>query len=178
MKIDNPFDKTEEFHQTFDNRRPQKPTAFSSKDASARAGFKAEELVEFLYASAGNDKEAFHQLVEQLKQDVDAAEKKMEQKKKKVEDPLVDQVDALIDLLYFTYGSFSLLGVDPTKLFSIVHEANMGKLFADGKPHYHEVTHKVLKPEDWEANYAPEPKIKAELERQIAYKLKKRDGAD
>lgn len=166
MKIDNPYEKTELFHQTFDNRRPETPKAFSSKEASARAGFKAEELVEFLYAAAGNDQTLFHTLVEQLKTDVDSAEEKMKQKEKVVEDPLVDQVDALIDLLYFTYGSFSLLGVDPTELFTIVHEANMGKLFPDGKPRYHEVTHKVLKPDDWEGKYAPEPKLKAELERQ------------
>lgn len=166
MKIDNPYEKTELFHKTFDNRRPEAPKAFSSKEASARAGFKAEELVEFLYAAADNDREVFHTLVEQLKADVDTAEEKMLNKEKTIEEPLVDQVDALIDLLYFTYGSFSLLGVDPTELFNIVHEANMGKLFSDGKPRYHEVTHKVLKPDDWEENYAPEPKIRAELERQ------------
>lgn len=166
MKIDNPYEKTELFHETFDNRRPEVPKAFTSKEASARAGFKVEELVEFLYASADNDAEQFHTLVQQLKADVDTAEKKMLQKEKQIDDVLVDQVDALIDLLYFTYGSFSLLGVDPTELFTIVHEANMGKLFPDGKPRYHEVTHKVLKPDDWEEKHAPEPKLKAELERQ------------
>lgn len=166
MKIDNPFEKAELFHQTFDNRRSETPRAFSSKEASARAGFKAEELVEFLHAAANNDQVLFHELVEQLKADVDTAEKKIQSKDKVIEDTLVDQVDALIDLLYFTYGSFSLLGVDPTELFAIVHEANMGKLFPDGKPRYHEVTHKVLKPDDWEEKYAPEPKLKAELERQ------------
>lgn len=166
MKIDNPFEKTEAFHKMFDNRRPVSPQAFSSKAASARAGFKAEELVEFLYASADNDPQEFARLVAQLKMDVDAAETKMLKKEKVIDDALVDQVDALIDLLYFTYGSFSLLGVDPTELFNIVHEANMGKLFEDGKPRYHEVTHKVLKPDDWEQRFAPEPKIKAELERQ------------
>lgn len=166
MKIDNPYEKAELFHETFDNRRPEAPKAFTSKEASARAGFKVEELVEFLYASADNDAEQFHTLVQQLKADVDTAEKKMLQKEKQIDDVLVDQVDALIDLLYFTYGSFSLLGVDPTELFTIVHEANMGKLFPDGKPRYHEVTHKVLKPDDWEEKHAPEPKLKAELERQ------------
>lgn len=168
MKIDNPFEKTEAFHQQFDNRRPESPQAFTREQASARAGFKVEELVEFLYGAAGNDQVQFKQLVTQLKKDVDAAEEKVLKKEKTVIDPLVEQVDALVDLLYFTYGSFSLLGVEPTPIFSIVHEANMGKLFPDGKPRYHPVTHKVLKPDNWEADYAPEPKIKAELERQKA----------
>ncbi|EOI00271.1 cof family protein [Enterococcus haemoperoxidus ATCC BAA-382] len=166
MKIDNPFEKTEAFHAKFDNRKPKTPTNFSAKQASDRAGFKVEELVEFLYGSANNDPEVFNQLVNQLKVSVDQAQVKVLDKQKKVTDPLVEQVDALIDLLYFTYGSFSLLGVDPTEIFSIVHEANMGKIFPDGKPHYHPVTHKVLKPDNWEADFAPEPKIKAEIERQ------------
>ena len=43
----------------------------------------------------------------------------------------------------------------------------MGKLFPDGKPHYDPVTHKVLKPANWERDYAPEEKIKQEIQRQI-----------
>ena len=58
---------------------------------------------------------------------------------------MIEQVDALTDILYFTYGSFSLLGVDPTNIFDIVHQANMGKLFPDGQPHYHPVTNKSAK---------------------------------
>ena len=44
-------------------------------------------------------------------------------------DPLVEQVDALTDILYFTYGSFSLLGIVPDRIFEIVHQANMGNYF-------------------------------------------------
>ena len=62
-------------------------------------------------------------------------------------------MDALIDTLYFTYGSFVLMGVDPERIFDIVHEANMGKVFPDGKAHFDPVTHKILKPDDWEEKY-------------------------
>ena len=41
---------------------------------------------------------------------------------------MVGQVDALIDTLYLTYGSFVLMGVDPEEVFEIVHRANMGKI--------------------------------------------------
>ena len=70
---------------------------------------------------------------------------------------MVGQVDALIDLLYLTYGSFVLMGVDPKPFFDTVHEANMGKIFPDGKAHFDPVTHKILKPSDWEERFAPEP---------------------
>ena len=36
----------------------------------------------------------------------------------------------------------------------------MGKIFPDGKAHFDPVTHKILKPDDWEEKYAPEPAIK------------------
>ena len=72
---------------------------------------------------------------------------------------MVGQVDALIDTLYLTYGSFVLMGVDPEEVFEIVHRANMGKIFPDGKAHFDPVTHKILKPDDWEEKYAPEPAI-------------------
>ena len=52
------------------------------------------------------------------------------------------------------------MGVDPEEVFEIVHRANMGKIFPDGKAHFDPVTHKILKPDDWEEKYAPEPAIK------------------
>lgn len=161
-----PFEMTEEFHRVFDPVRPKQPTAFQPEKAGFRAGFKAEELVEFLYASSNNSPETFEGLVEKLHQAIDEAKIKIEAKQQPVEDVLVEQVDALTDLLYFTYGSFSLLGVDPEPIMHIVHEANMGKLFPDGKPHYHPVTNKVMKPDHWSEVYAPEPRIKAEIQKQ------------
>ena len=105
-----------------------------------------------------------------MHQAIDQAQAKLAAKKQPVSDSLVEQVDALCDLLYFTYGSFSLLGVDPAPILAIVHEANMRKLFPDGQPHYDPETHKVMKPSDWEERYAPEPRIKAEIKRQLAQK--------
>ncbi len=165
-KITNPFKLVEEFHNVFAPAKSNTPTPFSPQEAINRAEFKAEELVEFLYGAANNDQQVFHQLVETFKVAIDQAEEKIINKQMPVTDPLVDEVDALTDLLYFTYGSFLMMGVDPTEIFSIVHQANMGKLFPDGKPHYHPITHKVLKPGDWEEKYAPEAKIKKELEKQ------------
>lgn len=80
-------------------------------------------------------------------------------------DTLRDQTDALIDLIYFAIGTFTLMGVKPEPFFDIVHNANMGKLHADGKPRFNEQG-KIIKPEGWAEKYAPEPKIVEELERQ------------
>ncbi|QGR00171.1 hypothetical protein EHS13_20010 [Paenibacillus psychroresistens] len=79
-----------------------------------------------------------------------------------------DQVDALIDLLYFTIGTFTIMGVKPEAIFDIVHAANMGKV-TDGKVTRNEQG-KILKPEGWKERFAPEPKIIAEINKQMGLK--------
>ena len=162
----NPFDMTEEFHQIFDPTIPAEPTAFSPERTLHRAAFKVEEIVEFAYSISDGQPETFDAAIDKLHQAIDTAKAKIVSQNRPVVDPLVVQVDALTDLLYFTYGSFSLLGVDPQPIMEIIHRANMGKLFPDGQPHYHPVTHKVMKPDNWARDYAPEERIKQELERQ------------
>lgn len=76
---------------------------------------------------------------------------------------IVAQADALADLLYFIYGTFVNIGVDPERVFTAVHEANMRKLWPDGKPRWREGDGKVIKPPDW---IGPEDAIAAEIERQ------------
>lgn len=75
---------------------------------------------------------------------------------------LEDQADAMIDTIYLALGTLVEMGVRPEKLFDIVHEANMGKLWEDGKPRYRE-DGKVIKPPTWQN---PEPQLKEEIERQ------------
>lgn len=76
---------------------------------------------------------------------------------------LYDEIDALIDLEYFILGTLVEHGVEPDRLFKIIHSANMKKLFPDGKPRYDE-SGKVIKPEGWKS---PDELIKKEIDRQI-----------
>ena len=127
--------------------------------------FKQEELVEFIRAAC-EDEASFDRSIASLHQALDQAAEKV-RTKHPAEQSLVGQVDALIDTLYLTYGSFVLMGVDPEQIFEIVHRANMGKIFPDGKAHFDPETHKILKPDDWEEKFAPEPAIQKELDRQM-----------
>lgn len=70
---------------------------------------------------------------------------------------IVEQADAMIDTIYFALGTLVEMGVSPDKLFYIVQEANMSKLWSDGMPHYNDVG-KVIKPEGWQ-----DPHTKLEL---------------
>ena len=158
------FNKVKAFHHLMDERTQEEPKAWDVKGATHRAAFKVEELVEFVRASSHSEEE-FQQAIRDLHQALDISADKVSQKIP-AESTLVGQVDALIDTLYFTYGSFVLMGVDPERIFEIVHQANMAKIFPDGKAQFDPVTHKILKPEDWEEKHAPEPAIKKEIERQ------------
>ncbi|MFS9153201.1 Cof-type HAD-IIB family hydrolase [Streptococcus infantis] len=159
------FNKVKAFHHMMDERTQEEPKAWDLEGATHRADFKIEELVEFVRASSNSD-EDFQAAVAEMHRALDKAVTKVSKNIPAKQD-LIGQVDALIDTLYFTYGSFVLMGVDPERIFEIVHQANMGKVFPDGKAHFDPVTHKILKPDDWEEKYAPEPAIKKEIERQI-----------
>lgn len=161
---DEQFNQVKAFHRAMDGRTQETPMAFDTETVCHRAGFKLEEIVEWVQASVDSDA-ALESIVADLHRSLDQALEKV-QKKSQPKRSLVGQVDALIDLLYFTYGSFALMGVDPHPIFDIVHAANMGKIFPDGKAHFDPVTHKILKPDGWEEQYAPEGKIATNLSEQ------------
>lgn len=159
------INKVKTFHGVMDGETQEKPVVWQPQDALYRTMFKQEELVEFVRAASTSEEE-FDRSVAALHEALDKAADKV-RSKHPAEISMVGQVDALIDTLYLTYGSFVLMGVDPEEVFEIVHRANMGKIFPDGKAHFDPVTHKILKPDDWEEKYAPEPAIKKELDRQL-----------
>ena len=76
---------------------------------------------------------------------------------------VVDQADAMIDLIYLALGTLVEIGVQPEELFAIVHGANMSKLWPDGKVHTNPETGKVMKPPTF---VRPEPLLEAEIKRQ------------
>ncbi|WP_221913561.1 Cof-type HAD-IIB family hydrolase [Streptococcus halichoeri] len=169
---DENFNKVKDFHRVMDGDTVETPRGYTLAAAGHRAGFKVEEIVEFLFAASQGDKNTFTQALMDLHSAIDQAAIKV-QSTEHAESPMVGQVDALVDLLYFTYGSFVLMGVDPQPIFETVHEANMGKLFPDGKAHYNPVTHKILKPDYWQERYAPEAAIKKELDKQLQKSLQR-----
>ena len=177
VSADPHFNKVKNFHRLMDGRSQEEPRAWDLQDSLHRSDFKLEEIVEFVAASAQNEEE-FDAGVQQLHQALDKAQAKVK-KKDAIGHTLTGQADALVDMLYLTYGTFALMGVDPEKIFDIVHQANMGKIFPDGKAHFDPVTHKILKPDDWEEKYAPEPAIEKEIQRQLAaYQHREKENQD
>ncbi|MFP7495390.1 HAD family hydrolase [Terribacillus saccharophilus] len=159
------YNQVKEFHKAFNHLHNDKPTPMSKENALNRTVWSGEELIEFLYASAGGSITEFEKLYEQFLTGLESAKSKISDAKKPVDDILVAQADALIDEAYFNNGSFAILGIEPEPLFDIVHEANMGKLH-NGVAKYRESDGKIIKPENWERDFAPEKRLKAEIKRQ------------
>jgi predicted HAD superfamily Cof-like phosphohydrolase len=155
------FFKVREFQKAFNCPAPDVPTVLSDKLAINRASFVLEEVIELLYATAG-DKDRFDKFFAELILNAEETYKK-QLTKPFPEERLIGQIDALIDIKYFAEGGLVETSVVPDRIFDLVHQANMSKIFSDGKPHYDKVG-KVIKPEGWEA---PEPKIEEEVKRQI-----------
>jgi predicted HAD superfamily Cof-like phosphohydrolase len=74
---------------------------------------------------------------------------------------IADQADAMIDLIYFALGTLVEMGVPPEGIFSIVHKANMDKLWEDGLPRWR-ADGKTMKPPGWQD---PGPLIEEEIKR-------------
>ncbi len=77
---------------------------------------------------------------------------------------LEEQVDAIVDLIYFALGTMVELGVEAAPVFHIVHQANMGKLWADGRPRFRDDDGKVVKPSSWKD---PAELVTQEIRRQM-----------
>lgn len=75
---------------------------------------------------------------------------------------IYEQIDAMIDNIYFALGTLVEIGVYPEKIFEIVQNANMSKLWEDGKPRYNK-DGKVIKPNGWQD---PHDLIKTEINKQ------------
>lgn len=165
------------FHKAFGLGVANKPTPIDKKVALSRAIWTAEELVEFLHASVAGEEDEFDKMIGNFIEGIHAAYRKSMQVGP-IDDVLTAQADALTDVDYFNQGTFTLMGVEPFNLFKIVQEANMGKLWEDGKPRFREGDGKIVKPPHWEEKFAPEPRLKEEIQRQIdanrVVKVKKR----
>lgn len=163
--------QTDTFHRVFGHPMADTPTLPDSETVQNRVNYIAEELVEALGAMAINKHDLVN-MVDSLVDAVSAAEDKQIEEGflKTDEAKLVALADAFTDINYFNQGNFTIIGIEPQPLFNIVQEANMAKLGEDGKPIIRESDGKIMKPEGWAENHAPEPKLAAEIKRQMEAK--------
>jgi len=73
------------------------------------------------------------------------------------------QADALVDSYYYSLNCAAKKGVNLSKIFQLVHEANMNKRDPNTGKFLRREDGKIIKPKNW-----VEPDITAEIERQTA----------
>lgn len=152
------YEQVKAFHEAFNQTMPDRPTLLECNEDPAAVLYYMNQLDAVCEnmkkeGLGGEVVKRASWMLEELVEFMDSSD-------------LEGQVDALTDLIYFAIGTFTLMGVKPEPFFNIVHEANMGKLHEDGKPRFNDQG-KIIKPADWESQYAPEPKIRKELFRQV-----------
>lgn len=90
-----------------------------------------------------------------------------------LEDPdkqtITDQTDAYMDIIYFGLGGLVEIGVLPQSVLDIVNGANMAKVWPDGSVRRRE-DGKIIKPDNWERDHAPEERIAAEIQLQSKHR--------
>lgn len=176
---DDNFNKVKDFHQQLTGSPHETPSVYSLAEAGRRAAVTLEALVAFLAANSQGDQTALTQEILNLHGALDQVADAIKAKPLP-ESPLVGQVTALTDLLYYTYGSFVLMGVDPKPVFDTVHEVNMAQSLPAGQDQaapagqrgVEQVTKQSLSTGLGQEKAGPEAAIKRELERQISKALK------
>ncbi|MGR8827739.1 haloacid dehalogenase [Leuconostoc citreum] len=153
------YNQAQAFHRFFDDREPATPKKLQQADLINRVGFILEELTELAVSNCDKEEE-IAQTFQEINRRLLAAKEKIMTKGMNQNDVIVQQADSLGDIIYLSFGSYVLMGVDPTEILDIIHNANMQKLFPDGTVHRDKVTNKVLKPVRWAEKYAPERQIK------------------
>lgn len=156
--------KLNEFQSSFQLTHNNKPTLMSKEEGLLRAKLIAAELIEALRAT--NEWETFEDSFNELIRYMNEEFKKEKESKSEEDVMLEHQVDSFLDVLYLTFGAFSILGYDPTHSIQVVHHANMMKLGPDGKI-IRDEHGKIRKPDNWQELYAPEPQIKKDIEKQL-----------
>jgi len=160
--------QVKEFHEAFGHPIQEKPTLVDIERFTNRGIWNIEEQIELLHALSTNDEE-FTKYFKVLMDGVrDAYHKQLQKKRPSTEKgKIVAVADAIADGLYFKLGDAVEVGVDIELVMNHVQNSNMSKLFEDdeGKLYakYRE-DGKILKSNRF---FAPEPKIKEEIESQL-----------
>ena len=132
-------------------------SALSKDEVKFLIGMCVSELVELAQTVCDSPQEAMDMVSNSVSTDL----KPEYQKPSNTLGVIADQADACVDCWYYALNAFAKKSVDLSKVFDVVHSANMAKRFPDGKFHTRE-DGKVLKPPEWQS-----PDVYQEIGRQV-----------
>jgi predicted HAD superfamily Cof-like phosphohydrolase len=120
---------------------PTKPKALTKLEVKKFIGLCSSELVELARTVTSSNAEALEFVKECIGMDPSAHEPEMLDEL----DVISHQLDAIIDMMIYSFDQCSGKGLPVDKAFEEVHRANMSKTFPDGTFHLTEVAPKIFK---------------------------------
>ena len=133
---------------------PDTPIPMNKQEVKFVIHMVVSEMVELAQTVCDTDTEAIQMVQVGATTDVSKYTRTTDQ-----DEITADQADAAVDAMYYLYNCFAKKGVNLSKVFDVVHKANMAKRDpTTGKFIKRESDGKVLKPAGWLA-----PNIKNEI---------------
>jgi len=156
MKTD--YENVKEFTEGTGNVCPDKPVAMSKEQVLFLSKMVLDEVMEFMATVCGSEESK-----NALKEFIDNSEdlSKGDYTEGSVEQ-ISEQVDALVDIYYYSLNAATKVGQDMSSVFKVVHQANMNKRDPETGKFIKREDGKILKPVGWKP-----PNIIKEIERQM-----------
>lgn len=148
------YEKVKEFTEKSGIPIPEVPRKMNRTEVSFITRMILEELQELLLTVANPEENTKDMLIELVNLSRLPTNKVLESDI----DIIAEQVDAFVDIDYYSNNAASKVGMNTDAVFDLVHEANMSKLFPDGTFHKDE-SGKIIKPPNWK-----EPDVKLLVE--------------
>lgn len=150
------FELVKEFTNCCGFDTPDKPNVMNKDEVYFLIKMMIDELLEFA-ATVSEPVEAKEMFSKILNESKDVA--KSEGPKEKI---IADQVDALVDSYYYSLNACAKKGVNFSKVFNLVHFANMAKRDPETGKFLRREDGKIIKPVGWK-----EPDIHGEIVKQM-----------
>jgi len=157
-KIQSNYEKVKEFTEAAGSKTPAVPELMTKEEVIFLVKMVMSEMQEIVDTVT----DSADQSLELMRNCLGVDQSKHDNKNKSKLELIAEQADGAVDSWIYLLNSFCRKGVDLSKVFDIVHEANMAKRDpATGKFILRESDGKIMKPPGWTA-----PDITAEIKRQ------------
>lgn len=143
------------------NECPSSPHPMNQDEVRFLIKMVVSEMMELAQTVTDNDLEATRMLVEACINPKDLSKYERTDDRTKL---ISDQADAAIDSWYYILNAFCKKGINLSKVFPIVHQANLDKKDPKTGKYLRRDDGKIKKPEGW---ISPDQRIHQEIERQL-----------
>jgi len=153
------YEKVLEFTRGAKQPITTRPTPMSREETVFLIRMLLSELQELALTVTGSIEES----VDLLKTSLETIDKSQHLTLTNDEEICAAQVDAVVDMWYYSLNAFCKKCIDPSAVFNVVHDANMAKRDPEtGRFILRESDGKIIKPANWQP-----PDIEKEIRRQM-----------